>query len=482
MKLSTKLYLGFFIIPAMILMAIAIYSISSFERIDRQIATIYDDRVVPLQQIKQVSDSYAIVIIDSFNKAEVGLISNDDALQAINKAQIIIQDSWNAYHNTNLTLAEEAIIAETEDLFIQINSKIEQIEPVLKSQNTSQIDALERSLYKYTDPLTTKLKELINLQIRVAKEEREKADLVYAEIQLVFKILLVISLLIASPIGFTLSRSILTAFKHTLNALVATSTEMAVAAEEQDRIAAQQASAVNQTTSTMTELTASSKVAAQQAQAAAEGAKQVLDLASGGTQTVARSLLEMLALKQKMVAMQAQIFQLSEQTDRIGSISSLVSDLANQTNMLALNAAIEAVRTGTHSNGFAVIAAEIRKLADRSQKSATKIKELVEDIQKAIHSTEIVTRDGTKTLEEGAKISQDTAETFSGVKAAIDEVAVSVQTISLNAQQQAIAIQQVMEAMRVLNTAAAETASGIRQVKIGTQNLNEAALVLKTLV
>ena len=189
MKLSTKLYLGFFIIPAMILMAIAIYSISSFERIDRQIATIYDDRVVPLQQIKQVSDSYAIVIIDSFNKAEVGLISNDDALQAINKAQIIIQDSWNAYHNTNLTLAEEAIIAETEDLFIQVNSKIAQIEPVLKSQNTSQVDALERSLYKYTDPLTTKLQELINLQIRVAKEEREKAELIYAEIQLFFNIL-----------------------------------------------------------------------------------------------------------------------------------------------------------------------------------------------------------------------------------------------------------------------------------------------------
>ena len=482
MKLSTKLYLGFFIIPALILIAIAIYSISSFERIDRQVSTIYDDRVVPLQQIKQISDSYAILIIDSVNKAHAGLLTKDEALQALNTALPIIQDNWSSYQTTRLTFQEQLFVAEIEELFLPVNNQIEQLKQALNTPGSSSLEKFDGALYKTIDPLTAKLQELSNLQIAVAKQEREKANLVYAEILLVFKLLLVTAMSIASPIGFVFSNSILTTFKRTLNAVVSTSTEMAVAAQEQERIAAQQASAVNQTTITMDQLNASSKVAANQAETAAAGAKQVLALAGIGTHKVARSLSEMVALKQKMVVIQTQILQVSEQTNQIGNISSVVSDLANQTNMLAFNAAIEAVRAGSQGKGFAVVAAEIRKLADRSQQSAIKINGLVEELQQAIHSTEIVTEDGMKTLENGAKISQDTAEAFGGVREAIDEVAVSVQTISLNAQQQAIAIQQVVEAMRVLNIAAAETASGISQVKIGTQNLNETAIALKYLV
>ncbi|HLO50951.1 MAG TPA: methyl-accepting chemotaxis protein [Kamptonema sp.] len=482
MKLSTKLYLGFFIIPALILSAIAIYSISSFARIDRQVATIYDDQVIPLQEIKQISDSYAILIIDSVNKAHTGLLTNNEALQAINKATPIIRDAWSAYQRTKLTFQEQLLVAEIEDLFLPVNQQIETLKQVLNSQENSSLDAFDGALYKNIDPLTAKLQELSNLQIVIAKQEREKANLVYAETLLVFKLLLVTVMLIASPIGFVFSRSILAAFKDTLNAVVVNSTEMAIAAQEQERIAAQQASAVNQTTATMDELNTSSKVAANQAETAAAGAKQVLALAVVGNQKVARSLSEMDELKQKMTVMQSQILQLSEQTNQIGNISSLVSDLANQTNMLALNAAIEAVRAGTQGKGFAVVTAEIRKLADRSQQSAIKINGLVKDIKQAIHSTEIVTDDSMKALEEGAKISEDTAKAFGGVMAAIDDVAISVQTISLNAQQQAIAIQQVVEAMRILNIAAAQTASGIGQVKIGTQNLNETAIALKALV
>ncbi|OCR01826.1 chemotaxis protein [Oscillatoriales cyanobacterium USR001] len=485
MKLSTKLYLGFFIIPALILITLSIYSISSFQRIDRQVITIYDDRIVPLQQIKQVSDSYAIIIMDSVNKAHAGLLSHKQALQDINKALQIIQDNWRAYQATKLTFQEQVFVAEAEELFLIANRKIEELKQVLKtedSQENSGLDNFYGALYKDIDPITAKLQQLTDLQIQVAKDEREKASLVYAEIQLVFKLLLIVAVLIASPVGFTFSRSVLTAFKQTLNAVITSSTEMAVAVEEQERIAAQQASAVNQTTITMEELNVSSKVAAEQAETAARGAKEVLNLATEGTKTVARSLNEMLNLKQKMIAMQTQIFQLSGQTNQIGNISSLVSDLANQTNMLALNAAIEAVRAGSHGQGFAIIATEIRKLADQSQKSATKINSLVENIQKAINSTEIVTADGMKTIEENANISQDTADTFGGVRSKIDEVTASAQSISLNAQQQAIAIQQVVEAMKILNTAATETASGISQIKIGTQNLQEVSLALKTLV
>jgi len=190
----------------------------------------------------------------------------------------------------------------------------------------------------------------------------------------------------------------------------------------------------------------------------------------------------MATLTKNVAAIQTQILRLSEQTDRIGNISSLVSDLANQTNMLAINAAVEAVRAGESGKGFAVVANEIRKLGDQSKESAIKINALVADIQKAISSTAMVTGDGTKTVENGVKLARKTADSFAGVAEAIDRIVLNSKQIYLTARNQAIAIEDVVEAVNSLNLAAQETASGISQVKLGISQLNQAAQNLKSVV
>ncbi len=94
--------------------------------------------------------------------------------------------------------------------------------------------------------------------------------------------------------------------------------------------------------------------------------------------------------------MPSKLSVLSEQIGQIYNITNLVGDIANQTNMLALNAAVEAARAGEQGKGFAVIATEIRKLADQSRKSAERINNLVTDIQNATNTTVIVTDEGKK--------------------------------------------------------------------------------------
>ena len=266
------------------------------------------------------------------------------------------------------------------------------------------------------------------------------------------------------------------------SSIASSTSEIAATVEQQERTAQQQAASVNETTTTMDELGASSRQSAEQAAAAAAGAKQALELAEGGTRAVDRTLTGMGTLRDKVGAIADQIMRLSEQTSQIGSISGLVSDLANQTNMLALNAAVEAVRAGEHGKGFAVVSGEIRKLADQSKKSAEKINALVQDIQNAINSTVMATDEGTKTVEEGVRIAEETAQAFAGVTDAVNNVVLNSQQISLNVKQQAVAIQQVVSAMNNLNSAARETANGIGQVKIGTQRLNTAAGQLQELV
>ncbi|TAF34346.1 MAG: chemotaxis protein [Oscillatoriales cyanobacterium] len=290
-------------------------------------------------------------------------------------------------------------------------------------------------------------------ELKIIKQETKitKAALSFLVSTLVFGSILLV--LLGATVAWVISSGIAGTIDRAISSIASSSAQIAATVEEQERMASQQAISVNETTTTMDELGASSRATSQQIETAASQAMQALTLAGGG-----------------------------EQTDRIGNISTVVSDLANQTNMLALNAAVEAVRAGEHGKGFGVVASEIRKLADRSKKSAAQINLLVADIQRAINSTVMVTDEGTKTVESGVNIAEETAAAFAGVADAINNVVLSSQQISLNAKQQAIAIEQVVEAMNCLNQAAAQTACGITQTKVGTQKLNEAALDLKAVV
>ena len=286
----------------------------------------------------------------------------------------------------------------------------------------------------------------------------------------------------AIAIGFLLASRTSKNIRDTIQIIAASSTEIAVATEQHERVANHQATAANQTTVTMEELETASRQSTQQAEGAADSARQVLNLASIGTQAVDHTLDDMAALKFRVEVIAEQILRLSEQASQISSVSSIVSDLANQTNMLALNAAVEAARAGENGKGFAVVASEIRKLAEQSRNSGEKIKTLVSDIQHAIDSTVIATEEGTKTVEQGVKTVQGTATTFANVASAIEEIVANSQRISLTTKQQEIAIQQVVEAMNSINQGAVQTAGGISQTKAGTQKLNEAAKKLELTV
>lgn len=301
-----------------------------------------------------------------------------------------------------------------------------------------------------------------------------------------FKILasliIFVSLGAVLPLAMVRLRQLVNLIKQLVNGISTSSQEMFSTLEQQERIAGQQAASVNETTITMDELEASCRQSAEQADAAAIAAQQALQLTENGTQAVGETLEGMSTLEEKVDAIAKQSMRLSKQTNRIGDISELVSELANQTNMLALNASVEAVRAGEHGKGFAVVAAEIRKLADQSKQSAQKINVLVSQIQNEINSTVMVTDEGTKTVKTGVQIAQKTAEAFTGVADAVNNVVLNNQQISLNLKQQVDGIQQVLQAMSTVNKGAKETVIGITQSRVGTEQLKQAAVDLKRMV
>ena len=292
----------------------------------------------------------------------------------------------------------------------------------------------------------------------------------------------VVNLGVGIYISFVVSRLIMKPIDDAANAVAVGANAISTTVEQQARTINEQATSVAQTTTTMDELGSASLKAAEQAEESAEGARNAQQLAENGTLVVQQTMQGMKILKDNVGAIAEQIMRLSEQTGQISSISDLVGDIANQTNMLALNAAVEAARAGEQGKGFTVVASEIRKLADESKKSAEKISLLANDVQAAMNSTVMVTDEGTKKANESIELAQGTAETFTGVKNSIERVFVNSQQISLSAKQQAVAVQQVISAMNELTIGTQETTAGINQVKVTTDKLSNDAKELQAIV
>jgi methyl-accepting chemotaxis protein len=267
-----------------------------------------------------------------------------------------------------------------------------------------------------------------------------------------------------------------------ISGLISSSTEISNNLQAQDTTITNQANSALMATGTVNQLGEISAQAANQAEFSAQGAQTALSIAAEGAQAVQQSIRGMAELEAKVNDIADRVNNLGEQTRQISTVAALVADLANQTNMLALKAAVEASHAGEQGKGFSVVAGEIRKLADRSKKSAQQIDTLAGDIQIALDTTVMSTAEGTKTVATGVHLAETTAAKFIGVTAAIDNIFVSSRQIANNSQQQAQAVQDVLNTMRTIALESQESAVGIHRVKSSTEELTQIATELKAVM
>jgi len=287
---------------------------------------------------------------------------------------------------------------------------------------------------------------------------------------------------VAIAISWMIAAGIARSASQTVSQVDQASAAIAASVFEQEQAIAQQAAAVNQTTTTMEQLRASSYQMVEQAQAAAAGAQQTLELSSRGTTAIAQTMDGIQDLQERVRAISDRISHLSQQTSEISAISQLVADIASQTHILALNAAVEAARAGDQGEGFAVVAEQVRLLAEQSKQSAGKIKRVVQEIQTAITKTRSVTDAGSNTAMESLQLAEMTAEAFQNIARAIDSLSLNSQQIALANQQHSTGVQQVVSSMEVINQGARNTVNSATQIKSALQQLSEFVQKLKSQV
>lgn len=269
-----------------------------------------------------------------------------------------------------------------------------------------------------------------------------------------------------------------------------TSEQVAASAEEMMASADQTNSATNQVATAIQEVAGGAEL---QSKNTEESAKAVGEM-SGGIQRVAETTSNV-AESAAETAKQAQVGQeslekviekmksingttsetngvikdLDRKSTEIGKIIEVITGIADQTNLLALNAAIEAARAGEHGKGFAVVADEVRKLAELSRQSASQISGLIEVIQKETHQVVEMMDKGTVEISEGSLLVEETGRTFEQILRSIENVSGEIQEVSAISEEMSASVQQVNASIEEVTKIARGSVASTAEIASATE-------------
>jgi methyl-accepting chemotaxis protein len=244
------------------------------------------------------------------------------------------------------------------------------------------------------------------------------------------------------------------------NAILLSADEMTAGATQQDQ-------EITNTSSAVEELTVSMKQVSNNAEASAEAARRALDAAEQGNRAVRDTLEGMQRIRASVQATGKKIKSLGDRSLEISEIINVINDITEQTNLLALNAAIEAARAGEAGRGFAVVADEVRKLAEHSRSATKDIAALIKAIQAETNEAVVVMEEGTKEVEIGAGLADQAGKALEAISSVVRQSAELVQEISLASKQQVRGTEGVANAMQIISNITRQTSQGARQT-VGT--------------
>jgi methyl-accepting chemotaxis protein len=196
---------------------------------------------------------------------------------------------------------------------------------------------------------------------------------------------------------------------------------------------------------------------------------QASDQAAQGNQTIETTVTQMNAIHDSVVGLAQSVHGLGKRSQEIDQIIGVITGIAKQTNLLALNAAIEAARVGESGSGFAVVAKEVRKLAEQSAQSAEQIAELIHAIQVETSQAIDQMESGTREVEEGIHAVNLAGESFRHIQQSVDAVVGQMQEVSAATEQMSASTEQVKHSFQLISDIADRTSSGTEQVAAAVQ-------------
>ncbi len=257
--------------------------------------------------------------------------------------------------------------------------------------------------------------------------------------------------------------------------MAATSNEMAQGMDEQSRRATEVASAVEEMSSTVAQV-------AQMSSGAADTASKAGTQAQQGGDIVAQTVDGINAISTVVNESASAIFELGKRGEQIGQIINVINDIADQTNLLALNAAIEAARAGEHGRGFAVVADEVRKLAERTTTATKEVAQSIEAIQTETDTAVNRMNEGTQRVEEGVHLAEKAGMSLKDIVEGSEKVAQLIQSIAAASDEQSSTSHLISQNVDSINAVTRQSAEGAKQAAMAADELSRKSEHLQSLV
>jgi methyl-accepting chemotaxis protein len=513
------------LLPLAVLLGVMLLALSNAGRINQSFEELFIDRMQPISQLKEVSDAYAVSMVDALHKHRAGLLDENALRQTFGAARQRIDQAWGAYTATRLTAEEDSRVARTRPLMAAADrlaqEMLDEANETLRNEDTA---SFNQRLYATFDPLSTELDGLVRLQLSEGDKLHEAAAAEYQGMQNSFIAIGVVALVVVLVFGLLVSRSIINPlqalceligrvqsssdltlradsagedelartasafnamlehFQQLIRHLGDSSIQLAAASEEMSAISAQVSDAASgqgeQTTMVATavhQMSAAIQEVAQNALGMSHMAGDARREAHQGTALVQANLQSIERLSQSVQEGAAVINRLHSQSDEIGSVLGVIRSIAEQTNLLALNAAIEAARAGEAGRGFAVVADEVRSLASNTQKATESIRSMIDALQDGARQAVAAMQQSREQAEASVSHARESGEVLAHIANAIDGIADGNVQISTATEEQTAVANEISQNITQLNDSIQEVVSGAQQSAIASRDLAQLA-------
>jgi methyl-accepting chemotaxis protein WspA len=522
---------GFVCFLLLLIIGAGLGGLQGMRSVNQSLSDVYMHQVLPFEKLREIDQLFQSGIVNTVDRTLFGQISWTEGLETVKKSKKKLDEKWDelfSVENEHTGSQNNSWLIPSKDLTVQTDNAVKKLILFLERNDTNGLDSYtDETLYPLVEIHRQTINKLIYERLQTVKKTYEASQKRFEFSKRAFLITIIIGIGISIIASYLLITSIDEPLRKIINAMkLVIKGDLTQRLEFgrydefgllikgfnqmvnylRDLVAQIQQSGI-QVTSSITELAAtnkqqeitanehaatSSEIAASTSEIAATGAHLLTTMkkVNSLTQNAAFAAQEgneglkgidatMVKMEEATGAIVNKLQILNDKASNIADVVKTINKVADQTNLLSLNAAIEAEKAGEYGSGFAVVATEIRRLADQTAVATFDIAQMVKDVQSAISAAVMGIDKFAEDANSSVKNVNLISEQLAGVIEQVEVIKPQVETLTEGIEAQTLGANQISEAITQLNEAAQHTADSLTQTSSSISQLHQAALGLQ---